>query len=310
MNDGRETVWIGEREALPVRAIPYVTSWQVSPDSIVRALAEPSTIKVGTNLEIHNKHSLVAYLMGDHGHYEPLPASQWKDCAVALNSLTQKLKADERKDATDENYGPWRVAAILKLPDNVFVWLDEFQPWYSATRPMIHRGGDATRLGALLAARECPDLDARHLDGLEAELFQTGGDSLCLTPILPPEIEGKVWRYAEVALPVATEAEQINVQPSSDALLKDVDGTETRNQSNRITELRAFLIACNKEGVALNIESIWLHIRQHVGKENFLFASASESTATTIDGKKVQKKNLGRTLRGLLTIQKKQTIDT
>jgi len=61
MNNGRVTVWIGEREALPVRAIPYVTSWQESPNSIVRALTEPSTIKVGTNLAIPNRYLLVAH---------------------------------------------------------------------------------------------------------------------------------------------------------------------------------------------------------------------------------------------------------
>lgn len=305
MYDGRVTVWIGEREALPVRAIPYVTSWQVSPDSIVRALAEPPTIKVGTNLEIRNKRLLVAYQTHDQNKFEPIPASQWKDSVVALSSLTKKLMADEREEATDENHGPWRVASILKLPDNVFVWLDEFQSWYSATRPMLNHEDDATRLSALIAARECHDPDARHLDGLEAELFQTGGDSLCLTPILPHEIEGKVWRYAEVALPVATKVEQINLQPSSDALLKDVaDLAETRNQHNRITEQRAFLMACINEGIDPSIESIWLHIRQNVGKENFPFKSAGGSSATTIDGKQVQKKNLARTLKGLPTTLK------
>lgn len=203
MNDGRVTVWVGEREALPVRAIPYVTSWQESPDSIVRALSEPATIKVAMCQEIRNKQSLVAYVMDGGGHYEQLPASQWKDSAVALRSLTKKLMADEREEATDENYGPWRVAAILKLPDNAFVWLDEFQAWYSITRPTLHREGDSTRLSALQAARESTDSGAQRLDDLEAEIFQTASAGLCLTPILPPEIEGNVWRYIEAALPAA-----------------------------------------------------------------------------------------------------------
>ena len=68
---------------------------------------------------------------------------------------------------------------------------------------------------------------------------------------------------------------------------------------NRINENRAFLQNCISSNIPPNIESIWLHIREHVGRENFLFKSASASTATTIDGKQVQKKNLARTLRGL-----------
>ena len=231
MNNGRVTVWIGEREALPVRAIPYVTSWQESPNSIVRALTEPSTIKVGTNLAIPNRYLLVAYLMVEHEQYEPIPTSQWKDCAVALNSLTQKLKADERQDATDENYGLWRLAAIVKLPNNVFVWLDEFQSWYSATRPILHREGDSTRMSALQAARKHPDYEGQHGDDLEAELFQTADDSLCLTPILPPEIEGKLWRNAEVAVAAVAEKKKNNMQSTGDDLLKDdADGTASKHR--------------------------------------------------------------------------------
>lgn len=67
------TVKIEGREALPIRAIPFVTAWQESPDSIVRALSESTVIKVGANLEIPNKYSLIAYQMGDQGRYKPVP---------------------------------------------------------------------------------------------------------------------------------------------------------------------------------------------------------------------------------------------
>jgi hypothetical protein len=235
MNQGRMTVWIGEREALPVRAIPYVTSWQVSPDGIARVLARPPVITIGTNLQIHNKHSLIAYLMGAHGSFDPLPASQWKDCAITLNSLTQKLKADERDDATHENHGPWRVAAILALPDNVFVWMDEFQSWYSATRPMLHRDGDSARMGALIAERERTDSDTQKLDDLEAEIFQTADDRLCLTPILPAEIEGKVWRYAEVVVPVVVaKAIPPELTQDGDMKLADTSAQPLTDQGDRI----------------------------------------------------------------------------
>lgn len=225
MGNRKLTILIEGREALPIRAIPYVTSWQESPDSIVRSLAETATIKVGNNREIPNRHSLVAYGKDDRERYEPIPASQWKNLIVDINSLTTKLRTDERPNASDENHGPWRVAAVLKLPDDVFLWLDEFQSWYSTTRPMLYHDSDAARVSTLQAERERTDRNDQDLDDLEAEIFQTADDSLCMTPILPPEIEGKVWRYPDEdvaaeatsqVFPVATDSAiiDINAQPA------------------------------------------------------------------------------------------------
>lgn len=67
----------------------------------------------------------------------------------------------------------------------------------------------------------------------------------------------------------------------------------------RMNENRAFLRACIKDGIAPDIESIWLHIRAKAGTDAFLFKSASKGSATTVDGKTVQKKNLARVLRDL-----------
>lgn len=82
------------------------------------------------------------------------------------------------------------------------------------------------------------------------------------------------------------------------SLLKDdsSDGAGIR----RMTEDRAFLISCFKDGIEKNINSIWLHIRNNAGKEGFRFKTSSRSTATTIDGRKVDKKNLGRCLSELI----------
>jgi hypothetical protein len=206
VNNGRLTVIIGGREALPLRAIPYVTSWSESPDSIVQALVEPPIIKVGLDYRIPNKRSLVAYLTLDSERYVALPPRQLKDILVSLNSLTKKLKADERLGAVDENHAIWRIVGTLKLPDNVFVWLDEFQAWYSATRSLTHGDGDATLIGAVIVEREKADSNVQRLEALEADLLQSSNDSLWLTPVLPPEIEGRVWRYVEASLPKAVTA--------------------------------------------------------------------------------------------------------
>lgn len=179
------TLDIDGRKALPLRAIPYVTSWNEAPDSIVSVLAAPKTIKPGQNLEIRNKHNeLFAYQMDAQGNFAQVPSSQWENWIVTFASLTKKLRANEREAAENENHASWRINAVLKLPDNVFVWLDEFQPWYSYTRSLKN---------------PIPD----HDDDPERE-----DDTLCLTPIFPPEIENRVWRYADGF--VATEPEGLH----------------------------------------------------------------------------------------------------
>lgn len=68
----------------------------------------------------------------------------------------------------------------------------------------------------------------------------------------------------------------------------------------RINQTRAFLQDCFSTGIEKNIESVWLHIRRNTGKDGFLFVTASKETATTIDGKCIRKKNMGRCLNQLI----------
>lgn len=72
----------------------------------------------------------------------------------------------------------------------------------------------------------------------------------------------------------------------------------------RINFNRAFLLNCFEQGIGKNIESVWQHIRANAGKQDFLFRAASIDSASTIDEKKVHKKNLARTLSSLLKTTK------
>lgn len=192
------------RDALPLRAISDVTSWGTSPDSIVRALAEPKTTRVGS-LEIRNRHNeLFAYQMDSQGRYEQVPPEQWEPIVNTLDILTEKLQAYEREDIENENYGPWKLLATLELPDNVFIWLDEFQRWYSTTRPLkdtddyLKWERNQERLNAKRQepGSKLTESEWEMLDEASPQSVQES-DKLCLSPILPHDIENRVWRYAE-----------------------------------------------------------------------------------------------------------------
>lgn len=173
------------RKALPLRAVPYITSWRESPDSIVRTLAAPKIQKFRNGLAARLRHNeLFAYQMGAQGNVAQVQPSQWESWVVTLDSLTKKSKADEREGAENENHAPWRIKAVLELPDNVFIWLDEFQHWYSSTRPHIYDGP------------ELPDVENVTTEDVEGFIGKED-DTLDLMPIFPPEIENRVWRFAE-----------------------------------------------------------------------------------------------------------------
>lgn len=172
------------RKALPIRAIPYVCAWSydAAPDDIVQTLAAPK-IKKYYGLAIRLRHNeLFAYQLDAQGKYEQIPPSQWEPIADTLKSLATKLQADEREDAEDENRATWKIKAVLELPDNVFIWLDEFQHWYSSTRPIDPESADVEHV-----APEDEDEDAGRLTKLD--------DTLCLSPLIPSEIENQLWRY-------------------------------------------------------------------------------------------------------------------
>jgi hypothetical protein len=123
MNQGRMTVWIGEREALPVRAIPYVTGWAASPDQLAKDLSQP------LSKDFSRLRNLVAYhLVGDVPTV--VAAREWDATVVKLNALEATLK-QEFPDH-DIGFAAWREAAALQFPKEAFVWLDEFKAQFDA----------------------------------------------------------------------------------------------------------------------------------------------------------------------------------
>ena len=81
---------------------------------------------------------------------------------------------------------------------------------------------------------------------------------------------------------------------------RDYEWTLSTTKKHRVTENIAFLQVCFENGVENSIESVWQYIRANAGKDNFLFKTASNTTATTVDGNQITKSKLARTLARLL----------
>jgi hypothetical protein len=107
------------REAVPVRAIPLLTHWEeMAPDSVVAALADP---RKGSK-------ELTAYALQD-GEISPVGKRFWQNEALtALAAVGTAVAAAALNE--HEGLQRWRNAALLALPAGVFVWLDEYEPWY------------------------------------------------------------------------------------------------------------------------------------------------------------------------------------
>ena len=122
MNGGRLTTWLEGREALPVRAIPYVTGWQYSPDVVAESLAR------ATAAPFEKLRSLVAYHRPT-GKPQPVMSCEWSAPLAEVKGFEAELREQRPDvDVMDDHagYAAWRTGAALKLPAGVWVWLDEF----------------------------------------------------------------------------------------------------------------------------------------------------------------------------------------
>ncbi len=132
MNNLNLIIRIAGRDALPVRAIPYVTGWVVSPDVVARDFASC----VGAPfVRLKN---LVAYQLHNDEPIEVLP-KEWDRYEAKFLGFEADLKSQFAND--DQGYAAWLESAVSKLPSGVFVWFDEFErafkKGFSPTRAML-----------------------------------------------------------------------------------------------------------------------------------------------------------------------------
>ena len=112
------TINVDGREALPVRALAYVTGWTLSPDAIAENLAKKTP-----NLCAKLKNTVAYHLHGGEP-IEVLP-KEWDGILAKIEGLASELQ--EKYPTGNQAYADWRARVISKLPEGVFVWLDEFE---------------------------------------------------------------------------------------------------------------------------------------------------------------------------------------
>lgn len=111
------TILIDGREAIPIRALPYITGWTMSPDLVASSLARTDLV---TRLE-----GVVAYHLSADGTFSPILPKEWDGIEADLKILSDTLRAKEEID--HESYPAWRRKSIPLLPPACFVWKYVFE---------------------------------------------------------------------------------------------------------------------------------------------------------------------------------------
>jgi hypothetical protein len=174
MNDKRLTILIDGREALPVRAIPYVTEggdwlpeqfwdgvWDRFPPRLVAEYLYLGNDKFGgvmckEKLGIKSPSLLTAYQLAGNTPVLVQPR-EWKGSLIAFDGFEAQLKREygDSKDGGNEANANWRSKAVEMLPEGVFVWLNEFETAFKAGRGRPgsfgrKRGDDGLNLAPML----------------------------------------------------------------------------------------------------------------------------------------------------------------
>ena len=111
------TIRIDGREAIPVRAIPYIATY-CSADYLARKLSRSES---AVRDILSKTFAYRYYRTKPPGRLEPM---QWEAITDNLKALNGKLKEGYAND--DIAWREWREKSVLELPASVFLWLDEF----------------------------------------------------------------------------------------------------------------------------------------------------------------------------------------
>ena len=165
-------VLINGREAIPVRAIPYVTGRWMSPDVVAKSLAYTDSM--------YRFEGIYAYqLLADGGCSQVLPGD-WDVVDDLLQGLDSSLNA--RSDDRKLTRPIWLTESTKQLPAGVFLWRDEFEQAF-------HRSYSPPRFSLLderpgdLTLRFSPLISPPEMRGVVMEGFEDSAEDLLVGKI-------------------------------------------------------------------------------------------------------------------------------
>ena len=108
---------INNQDAVPIRAIPYISGWKISPDKLLLTLAhQEMPIKIN---------DLFAYNITENNEYVKIFPKEWDNVYAVNKNLSSTLSRNQFND--DEGYATWIVESIKLLPAACFVWKNDFE---------------------------------------------------------------------------------------------------------------------------------------------------------------------------------------
>jgi hypothetical protein len=114
-------VKIAGREALPVWTIPYITSWDISADMLLKRLVAPN----------YNNESAFpdAFNLDSYGDPHSIPSMWWFDTETRISMLEDELT--DKKIPQYKKLDKWhkRSVEIIMQSTGCYIWLDEFKKW-------------------------------------------------------------------------------------------------------------------------------------------------------------------------------------
>lgn len=117
------TVQVAGRAALPVRAIPFLTCWHISPDELASQLARMQALPFA-KLRNTDAYHLV------NGKPVRVRDAEWRQIVSRLEALEARIRREtphEQPSQDPEGYARWCRESVPELPSGVFVWRDEFE---------------------------------------------------------------------------------------------------------------------------------------------------------------------------------------
>ncbi len=263
------------------------------------------------------------FLQRDPGHFMSLrdvltrmaaDGANHKEAAQALRRLL--MWSPDLRDRPE-----WVVSG----PDELWVAEDEDtgRPWkhleratHSGLPPTGGRGEKAFDRFGFFAGVIIPFLAKNGIDISTDQSSTTPGPTGEQEQAnIPPAISEETPEQSETAPSGTPEddnerADALTPMAANDPEKSDAAHSGSTEQSQpttktRINKVRACLELFLRDGVSPHIESIWLHIGSNAGKAGFPFATQSADTAVHVEGNRIKKTSMSRSLSALLRTRAK-----